>query len=107
METKSPFDFSIRSAPETWREAAVDAPEGDPDPIRRKRVVGELPIRYEIDAVTASIAAFAISIVTGAGWYLLEVQNGAASPWIALALGAVIAIAVRLRRSRPRDRRCG
>ncbi|MFT7599385.1 MAG: hypothetical protein ACI8TP_002316 [Acidimicrobiales bacterium] len=96
METKTPFDFSVRNAPETWLEAAVEAPEGDDLPLHRKRMVGRLPARYEIDTLTACIAALAISISIGASWYLFETRNALNTPWISVVLGVFIAVAVRL-----------
>ena len=96
MATDAAFDFDIRSAPETWKEAAVDAPEGDANPLRRRRVVGDLPIRYEIDTVTASLSAMIVSIVAGTAWYMVEVENALNSPWVSVVLGALIAVAVRL-----------
>lgn len=96
METTTSFDFSVRTAPDEWNTAAADAPEGDEKPLYRKRVVGDLPVRYEFDALTSSIAALAVSIAVGVSWYVLEINNALRTPWVAVILGIIIAIAVRL-----------
>lgn len=96
METTTSFDFSVRTAPNEWSDAAADAPEGDEKPLYRKRVVGDLPHRYEFDAVTSSISALAISIAVGVSWYVLEINEALQTPWIAVLLGLLIAVAVRL-----------
>lgn len=96
METTTTFDFSVRTAPNEWSDAAADAPESDEKPLYRKRVVGDLPHRYEFDGVTSSISALAISIAVGVSWYVLEINNALQTPWISVILGLLIAVAVRL-----------
>lgn len=96
METKKDLNFSLRNVPDTWEEAALEGPQGDDAPLRRKRVVGKLPQRYEMDAMTAFIAGASMTIVAGAAWYFLEIDGAVVSPWLAVMMGMLIAVAVRL-----------
>jgi hypothetical protein len=96
MTTRTELNFSLRNVPDTWNEAAAEAPEGDNAPLRRKRIVGQLPQRYEVDVLTATIAGLSLAVISGVTWYLLETRGAMTSPWIAVAMGVVIAMAVRL-----------
>ncbi len=96
MSTKTRLDFDLKTAPDSWHIAAEEGPEGDPTPLRRKRYIGTLPVATQIDFITSFLAALALSTVFGTLWYLIETKNGSRSPWMAVGLGVVIAIAVRL-----------
>ena len=96
MVTKPSLDFGLRTAPDSWHAAAEEAPEGDPLPLRRKRYVGSVPVSTQVDLITSSLAALAMSVVFGTFWYLIETDDGTRDPWFAVGLGVLIAIAVRL-----------
>jgi hypothetical protein len=96
METRSTYDFGLRTAPDHWQEAALEAPEGDPTPLRRKRHVGTLPVSNQMDFVTSFLAALCMAAVCGTAWYLIETNHAVRYPWLAVALGALLAVAVRL-----------
>lgn len=96
METKTEFDFSIRNVPDAWNDAAEEGPEGDAVPLRRKRVVGQIPHHYDLDLLTACLAGMSMAIVAGTSWYFLEIRNAVTTPWLAMVLGLLIAMAVRL-----------
>ena len=89
------FDLSTTTIPESWSEAAKDAPVGDGSPLRKVPLVQNPPIRNSVDMFSACVATTAVAIVSGSSWYLLG-TNGVTTPWIAVALGVVIAISVRL-----------
>lgn len=93
---KAAFDFGLRTAPDSWHAAADDAPEGDPTPLRRKRYVGTLPVSTQMDYITSFLAALAMSAIFGTFWYLIETNRGMRNPWLAVGLGVLVAVAVRL-----------
>jgi hypothetical protein len=96
MQTKTELNFSLRNVPDSWNHAAEEAPEADNSPLRRKRLVGQLPQRYDVDVLSATVAGVAMAVVSGAAWYFLEIRNAMVTPWLAAVLGLVIAMAARL-----------
>ncbi len=96
MKSETTFDFSIRSVPDEWKDAAEQAPELDAGIMRAKRTVRVRPSTERVDIMTSVIAALAISGVTGVAWYLFETRGVSDSPLLAILLGLVISIAVRL-----------
>lgn len=95
MSTPGQTDFSREAIPETWTEAAAEAPSGDGRARVREPEFKAPPVRDTLDLFTACLAASAVSIVGGVGWYQLQV-TGVGTPWTAVALGLAIALAVRL-----------
>ncbi|MCP5031565.1 MAG: hypothetical protein GY939_07145 [Actinomycetia bacterium] len=96
MSTPESLDFTNQPVPDSWVEAASEAPLPDD---RRKRSNkaerGAPPVATSFDLFTACLAAGAASIVSGYAWYELQL-SGFTSPWAAVGLGLVIALSVRL-----------
>jgi hypothetical protein len=96
VNTPDSLDFSPRSVPESWVEAAADAPSyGDPRRRRNQSTRHTLPVSTSLDLFTACLAAGAASIVSGYAWYELHL-GGFTTPWITVAIGLIIATAIRL-----------
>jgi hypothetical protein len=96
VNTEQDLDFSVDSIPESWHEAAVEAPKAERRPLRAAGPVELLPTGISADLATASLAGLAMSIVAGYAWYELATAAGLTSPWVAVGLGVVVAVAVRL-----------
>lgn len=90
------FDFSIDTVPVSWRDAEVEAPELDTAAPRSRRSVSIPSALDRVDIMTSVIAALATSTSCGVAWYLFETRGVSTSPLIALLVGLVIALAVRL-----------
>lgn len=88
--------FSMKTIPETWVEAENEAGGSDNMPLLKTRAVNVVPIRQEADAITGSVAALAMSVMTGICWYVYESRDVVTSPWLAVPVGVLIAVAVRL-----------
>ena len=88
--------FSMKSVPETWVDAQNEAGGTDNTPLKKHRPVSVVPIRQDADALTGSVAALAMSVITGVVWYLYESRDVVTSPWLAIPVGVLIAVAVRL-----------
>lgn len=88
--------FSMKSVPDTWVDAENEAGGSDNSPLVKHRAVSVVPIRQDADALTGSVAALAMSVITGVCWYLYESRDVVTSPWLAVPVGVLIAIAVRL-----------
>lgn len=96
MNTQTNMDFSMRSVPEEWHEAADEAPETDNGPLRNRRSLAVMPRGEQVDLVTSFIAAITMSVVAGTSWYLFETRGVTSSPLLAVLLAALIALSVRL-----------
>lgn len=88
--------FSMKSVPDSWVEAQEEAGGFDSTPLKHNRAVNVVPIRQDADAMTGSVAALAMSVITGLCWYLYESNDVLASPWLAVPVGVLISVAVRL-----------
>lgn len=88
--------FSVRTVPDSWVEAQTEAGGVDNTPLKKDRPVNVVPIRQDADVLTGSVAALAISVISGVFWYLYETGDVGSSPWIAVPVGMFIAVAVRL-----------
>jgi len=88
--------FSMKSIPDTWVEAENDAGGADNTPLVKNRAVNVVPIRQDADALTGSVAALTMSVMSGTCWYLYESRDVVTSPWLAVPVGVLIAMAVRL-----------
>lgn len=88
--------FSLRTVPDTWVEAQNDAGGVDNTPLTKDRAVNVVPLREEADAITGVVAAFCMSVITGASWYVYESKDVLTTPWLAIPVGVLIAVAVRL-----------
>ncbi len=95
------LDFSMTSVPDEWHDAATEAPESDAKPIRRKRALAVIPSMDRADLVTGSIAAIGMAVVGGVAWFAIETRDHATTPWMAVGLAILMAIAVRLGCGRP------
>lgn len=88
--------FSMKTVPDSWIEAENEAGLVDHTPLKKERAVGVVPIRQEADVLTGFVAAFCMSVVTGLCWYLYESRDVITTPWLAVPVGVLIAVAVRL-----------
>ena len=88
--------FSLKTVPDTWVEAQEEAGGVDNTPIKKDRAVNVVPLREEADAITGVVAAFCMSVITGTCWYLYEINDVMTTPWLAIPVGVLIAVAVRL-----------
>ena len=87
MSTPESLDFSPDSVPESWVEAAAEAPSyGDPRRRLNKVERHTLPVATSLDLFTACLAAGATAIVSGYAWYELYL-GGFTNPWTASGLG--------------------
>lgn len=93
-------DFSTNTIPQSWVDAATEAPGGDGQPIAKTPQIKTPPIQISLDLFTACISATAVSITGGVAWYFLQ-TNGVTTPWLAVALGVILALTVRLSGGRP------
>ncbi|MEZ5225418.1 MAG: hypothetical protein R2710_01760 [Acidimicrobiales bacterium] len=94
--TQIDTNYSMRTAPESWMEAA-EASEivHDPTPLGRKRVMAEVPSREQPDMVSATIFGGIVALAGGWLWYRYEVDTLTQLAWLAPLIGAAIAVAVR------------
>ena len=88
--------FSVRTVPDSWVDAQEESGTPDPNPLPAKRAVGVVPIRGDADVLTGGLAGLAMAVVVGASWYAFESQDVVESPWLAIPVGILIALAVRL-----------
>ncbi len=88
--------FSLKTIPDAWVDAQNDAGGVDNTPIKKDRAVNMVPLREEADAITGVVAAFCMSVITGTCWYLYEIEDVLTTPWLAIPVGVLIAVAVRL-----------
>lgn len=91
------FDFSVRSVPDAWSDAAKEAPQGTPGPLI-DRGVGRhrLPSGIRPDLITGTLTGLAMTVISGAAWFALDVGGIYRGPWLAVLLGFLIAVSVRL-----------
>ena len=88
--------FSMKTVPESWKDAETEAGVPDKTPLRKERAVNVMPIREDADTLTGIVAALSMSVITGVVWYLYESRDVITSPWLAVPVGVLIAVAVRL-----------
>lgn len=89
--------FSMKTVPDAWVDAQNESSTvQDNTPLAKNRAVKVVPIRQEADAITGSVAALAMSVISGIVWYLYESNDVVTSPWLAVPVGVLIAVAVRL-----------
>lgn len=98
MGTPSQLDVTNQPVPAAWLDAAAEAPQ--PEGHRRRRGdrgghQAALPETTTLDMFTAVLAAGAVAITGGYAWFELQMR-GFANPWIAVAFGVAVAVAVRL-----------
>lgn len=97
MGTDHDLDFSTSTAPESWFEAAAQAPKGDEQrPFVQPSVLPVLPVNNRIDLLMTALTSVAMSVVAGYAWYQMDSSGTLRTPWLAVALGVLIALAVRL-----------
>lgn len=101
MTTNDTLDFSMKNVPSEWHEAAHEAPESDGQPLRHKRVLAVIPTFERADLLTGTIAAIAMSVVAGVAWFAMETRGHLVTPWLAIPLALLMAVAVRLGCGRP------
>jgi hypothetical protein len=101
--TEHDLDFSASTAPDSWYEAAAQAPQGAERPVTSSSFLPTLPSSRGVDLAMACLTTLAMSVACGYAWYQIDTTQMVRSPWLAVALGVMIAVAVRLGGGR-RDR---
>lgn len=96
MGTDHDLDFSTSTAPESWFEAAAQAPKGEERPFTQAGMLPVLPVNNRIDLLMTALTSVAMSVVAGYAWYQMDASGTLRTPWLAVALGVLIALAVRL-----------
>ncbi|MGH1501943.1 MAG: hypothetical protein ACRBI6_00170 [Acidimicrobiales bacterium] len=96
MNTETTYDFSMGSVPDSWHDAADEAPEHDLSPLRKKRSMLVMPAGEKLDMTTAFIAGGTLAFLSGLAWYLFETRYITGTPLLAVVSAIVIALAVRL-----------
>ncbi len=93
----SNLQFSVRDIPESWTEAAAEGPEATPGPLVDRRQSGRrLPSGAKPDLVTGMLTGIAMTVISGAAWFSINLSGSYRGPWLAVLLGALVAISVRL-----------
>jgi hypothetical protein len=90
------LDFSTRTAPDSWYEAAALAPKTEERAFRQASLMPVLPQSERADLLLACLTAVAMSVVCGYAWYRVDTTGSLRSPWLAVGLGIMIALSVRL-----------
>ncbi|MGI9598494.1 MAG: hypothetical protein ACR2QK_20175 [Acidimicrobiales bacterium] len=92
-----PYDLSMDHVPAGWIEAQLDSPlgQGDSTPINRGARFSVVPTGHDSPFIP-NIAALGASFVGGTAWYFAEILSISRGPWIAVAVGVFIALAVRM-----------
>lgn len=94
--SKSNLDFSTRSAPTEWYDAATEAPEGSPGPLKSRNKLQVMPNAARPDILVGFLTGLAMTLVCGTAWVMLSAENAGATPWLAVPMGLLISVAVRL-----------
>ncbi len=95
--TDSKTTFSVRDIPESWVDAAAEGPVGSPGPlVERRRSGRRLPTGAKPDLVTGALTGIAMTVISGAAWFTVDLSGTYTGPWLAVLLGVLVAIAVRL-----------
>ncbi|MEM7339270.1 MAG: hypothetical protein AAF467_11520 [Actinomycetota bacterium] len=97
MSTYQPYDFSSNSIPDSWTEAAQEAPTSEEfgdNALHPGGPVRVVPHGHRMDLSAAIPGTTAALAVVGTVWVLLY-GSGVTTPWFALVLGATAAFAVR------------
>ncbi len=90
------FDMSMETVPDGWVDAEAESPVSmlDHGFTNRSNRFGSIPTGHQSSFI-GNVAALGSSFITGSLWYLSEVLDLYRGPWIAVAMGAIIALAVR------------
>lgn len=94
MATKQDLDFSTTKAPESWFEAAAEAPQG-PRRMLRHSGITIMPVGHAFDLFSACLLALTAGGLFGVAWYVADISEVLVSPWPALGLGAILALVIR------------
>lgn len=91
------FDMSMDTVPDGWVDAQIDSPSDPSDVglVNRSARFAAIPTGQQSSFI-GNISAFGASLISGTVWYLCEVFELYRGPWIAVAMGAAIAFAVRI-----------
>ena len=89
------LDLSRDQTPPEWLAAEQDSPQGDDRPLTRTsaRVA---PKGERASVFTSTISALAAALIGGIAWYWIEITGIYQGPWIAVALGLLMAVVVRI-----------
>lgn len=93
----SPYDLSMSHVPAGWVEAQGASPIGNigaPTMATTARF-STMPSSSGSSFIP-NVAALGASLATGTAWLLIDVQNIYSGPWIAILVGAIIALAIRI-----------
>lgn len=91
-----PYDISMDSVPAGWVDAQIASPlgAGTAEPLTRPGRINTIPTG-QTSPFIANIAALGAAFIGGTGWYLAHIFDVYRGPWIAVLLGALIALMVR------------
>ncbi len=97
MAADQNFDLSTEAIPASWHDAAAQAPSSSDGPLKKKKSarMRVMPVSDSLDVFTAILVATVTCLIGGYIWYELEKATGDFHPWLALVLGAAVAVAVR------------
>ncbi len=98
MSSTPDRDFTQIAVPQSWLDAADESPSpeglayhGQPDPVSRPVLTVD-----GLELFTGLFATLGTAMVVGYAWFLLHTQDVVTSPWIAVAVGVILALAFRL-----------
>ena len=92
----SPYNMSMDHVPAGWVEAQSASPIAgfDSEPLNRAARFSAVPTGQESTFIP-NIAALGASFIGGISWFLAESQGVYNGPWLAIVVGAFIALAIR------------
>ena len=96
MTANDDFDFSIKTAPADWNEAAPAQPDQRAVSRPKQTTTKKLPSGKQADLFSASFIGIAVCLTSGVGWYLLENRWNRSIWWAPAIIGLLIALAVRI-----------
>lgn len=96
MSNDQQLDMSVKDAPESWLEAEHESPTTPDGRALQKAQAARVPIGKRVSLFSTLIAGLLGGLVGGTAWYLMETQGVGRTPWIAVAIGLLIPVLIRL-----------
>ncbi len=96
MSDDQQFNLSVREAPESWRQAEEESPTtNDGRGLQQARAVA-VPIGKRVSMFSTLVAGLLGGLVGGTAWYLMETQGISRTSWIAVPIGILIPLLIRV-----------
>ena len=95
MSNNQDLDFTAQDIPQSWHEAAEDAPSGDPASSNGRAPIGTVPLRQSVDMFSAILTGTIVSLVVGYLWLYLETTETMTTRLTPLGVAILITLAVR------------